>query len=74
MWYPIAVHCPLAVHGPISGPKDLYRAVDRYSGRSYRSKRLEFRFAVAVHGPVTVQPEFFPVSEEKHATWHLSQH
>ena len=40
-------------------------AVDRYSGRSYRSKRLEFRFAVAVHSPIavhapiTVQPEFF---------------
>ena len=33
--------------------------MDRYSGRSYCSKRLEFRFAVAVHGPVTVQPEFF---------------
>ena len=57
---------------PYSGPrpykrskKDRYRAVDRYSGRSYRSKRPEFRFAVAVHspiavhGPITVQPEFF---------------
>ena len=59
MRYPIAVHCPIAVHGPISGPNDLYRAVDRNSGRSKRSKRLEFRFAVAVHGPITVQPEFF---------------
>ena len=57
---------------PYSGPrpykrskKDRSRAVDRYSGRSYRSKRLEFRFAaavhspIAVHGPITVQPEFF---------------
>ena len=45
MWYPIAVPSPIAVHGPISGPKkDRYRAVDRYSGRSYRSKRPEFRF------------------------------
>ena len=57
---------------PYSGPrpykrskKDRYRAVDRYSGRSYRSKRPEYRFAVAVHspvavhGPITVQPEFF---------------
>ena len=65
MWYPIALHCPIAVHGPLSGPKDLYRAVDRYSGRSYRSETLEFRFAVAVHSPIavhgsiTVQPEFF---------------
>ena len=65
VWYPTAVPSPIAVHGPISGPKDHCRAVDRYSGRSYRSKRLEFRFAVAVHspiavhGPVTVQPEFF---------------
>ena len=56
---------PIAIHGPISGPKDLYRAVDRYRARSYRSKRLELRFAVAVHsplavhGPITVQPEFF---------------
>ena len=40
--------------------------MDRYSGRSYRSKRLEFRFAIiavhspiAVHGPIAVQPEFF---------------
>ena len=39
--------------------------MDRYSGQSYRSKRLEFRLAVAVHspiavhGPITVQPEFF---------------
>ena len=63
----MAVHCPIVVHSPISGPKDLYRAVDRYSERSYRSKRLEFRFRVAVavhspivvHGPLTVQPEFF---------------
>ena len=65
MWYPIAGPSPIAVHGPISGPKDLYRAVDRYRARSYRSKRLELRFAVAVHspiavhGPITVQPEFF---------------
>ena len=65
LWYPVAVHCPIAVHGPISGPKDLYRAMDRYSGRPHRSKRLKFRFAVAVHspiavhGPTTVQPEFF---------------
>ena len=65
MWYPIADPSPIAVHGPISGPKDLYRAVDRYRARSYRSKRLELRFAVAVHspiaahGPITVQPEFF---------------
>ena len=64
MWYPIAGPSPIAVHGPISGPKDLYRAVDRYRARSYRSKRLELRFAVAVHspiavhGPITVQPEF----------------
>ena len=49
MWYPIAVHCPIAVHSPISGPKDRYRAVDRYSGWSYRCKRLEFRIVVAVH-------------------------
>ena len=33
MRYPIAVHCPIAVQGPISGPQDLYRAVDRHSGR-----------------------------------------
>ena len=39
--------------------------MDRYRARSNRSKRLELRFAVAVHspiavhGPVTVQPEFF---------------
>ena len=65
MWYPIAGPSPIAVHGPISGPKDRYRAVDRYRARSYRSKRLELRFAVAVHspivvhGPITVQPEFF---------------
>ena len=65
MWYPIAGPSPIAVHGPISGPKDLYRAVDRYRARSYRSKRLELRFAVAVHSPIavhgliTVQPEFF---------------
>ena len=65
MWYPIAGPSPIAVHGPISGPKDLYRTVDRYRARSYRSKRLELRFAVAVHfpiavhGPITVQPEFF---------------
>ena len=56
---------PIAVHGPINGPKDRYRAVDRYSGQSYRSKRPQLRFAVAVHsptavhGPITVQPEFF---------------
>ena len=31
MWYPKAVHCPIAVHDPISGPKDLCRAVDRYT-------------------------------------------
>ena len=59
MWYPIAGPSPIAVHGPISGPKDRYRAVDRYRARSYRSKRLELRFAVAVHSPITVQPEFF---------------
>ena len=65
MWYPIDGPSPIAVHGPISGPKDLYRAVDRYRARSYRSKRLKLRFAVAVHspiavhGPITVQPEFF---------------
>ena len=65
MWYPIAGPSPIAVHGPISGPKDLYRAVDRYRARPYRSKRLELRFAVVVHspivvhGPITVQPEFF---------------
>ena len=65
MWYPIAGPSPIAVHGPISGPKDLYRAVDRYRARSYRSERLELRFAVAVHspiavhGPIMVQPEFF---------------
>ena len=65
MWYPIAGPFPIAVHGPISGPKDRYRAVDRYRARPYRSKRLELRFAVAVHspiavhGPITVQPEFF---------------
>ena len=39
--------------------------MDSYRARSYRSKRLELRFAVAVHspiavhGPITVQPEFF---------------
>ena len=39
--------------------------MDRYRARSYRSKKLELRFAVAVHsplavhGPITVQPEFF---------------
>ena len=65
VWYPIAGPSPIAVHGPISGPKDRYRAVDRYRARSYRSKRLELRFAVAVHspiavhGPITVQSEFF---------------
>ena len=65
MWYPIAGPSPIAVHGPINGPKDRYRAVDRYSGRSYRSKRPQLRFAAAVHsptavhGPITVQPEFF---------------
>ena len=41
------------------------RAVDRYRARSYRSKRHELQFAeavhspIAVHGPITVQPEFF---------------
>ena len=30
MWYPIAVYCPIAVLGPVSGPKDVYRDVDRY--------------------------------------------
>ena len=65
MWYPIAGPSPIAVHGPIICPKDRYRAVDRYRARSYCSKRLELRFAVAVHspiavhGPITVQPEFF---------------
>ena len=65
MWYPIAGPSPIAVHGPISGPKDPYRAVDRYRARSYRSKRPEFRSAVAVHspiavhGPITVQTDFF---------------
>ena len=55
----------IAVHGAISGPKDRFRAVDRYRARSYRSKRLELRFAVAVHspiavhGPITVQHELF---------------
>ena len=73
MWYPIAVHCRIAVHGLIRGPKDLYRAVDRYCGRSYRSKTLKFRFAVAVtpppppplvvHGPIMVQLEFFQFPE-----------
>ena len=63
--YIIAGPSPIAVHGPISGPKDPYRTVDRYRARSYRSKRLELRSAVAVHspiavhGPITVQPEFF---------------
>ena len=47
-------------HGLHTVQKDRYRAVDRYhSGRSYRSKRPEFRFAVAVHSPITVQPDFF---------------
>ena len=65
MWYPIAGPSPIAVHGPISGTKDRYKAVDRYRARSYRTKRLELRFAVAVHSPIavhrpiTVQPEFF---------------
>ena len=65
VWYPKAGPSPIAVHGPMCGSKDLYRAVDRYRARSYRSKRLELRFAVAVHspiavhGPISVQPEFF---------------
>ena len=61
MWYPISGPAPIAVHGPISGPKDLYRAVDRYRARSYRGKKLELRFAVVVHGPITVQPEIFKI-------------
>ena len=62
---PYSVLCPIAVHGPSSGLKDLYRAVERKSGWSYCSKRLELRFAVAiqsptvVHGPITVPLEVF---------------
>ena len=33
--------------------------MDRHSRWSNRSKRLEFRFTVAVHAPITVQPQFF---------------
>ena len=68
----MAVPSTIATQGPITVQKTFigpWTAI----GLPYRGKRLDYRFAVAVHGSVTVQPETFPVSEEKRACWRLSQ-
>ena len=79
-WYPTVVHCPIAVHSHISGPKDLHRAMGGYwtvipqweARLSIRcSGPLPYRStAQAYNGPTWI----FPVFLEKRSNWDLSHH